>query len=108
MGAGTVAVTDVSFDQAVLKADRPVLVDFWATWCGPCRAIAPKLEELATEMAAEVVVAKVDVDSNQQTAARYGIRSIPTLILFKNGQPVDQIMGNVPKEKLVEMIRKHK
>lgn len=107
MGAGTVAVTDGNFETAVLQAERPVLVDFWATWCGPCRAIAPKLEELATEMSTEVVIAKVDVDVNQQTAARYGIRSIPTLILFKGGQPVEQVMGNVPKEKLVEMIRKH-
>jgi thioredoxin 1 len=107
MSAATVNVTDSTFAEAVLSSATPVLVDFWATWCGPCRAIAPKLEELATEMSAEVVVAKVDVDTNQQTAARYGIRSIPTLILFKGGQPVEQVMGNVPKEKLVEMIRKH-
>jgi len=107
MGQGTKAVTDSSFDQDVLKSGKPVLVDFWATWCGPCRAIAPKLEEIAGEMPDQVVIAKVDVDSNQETAAKYGIRSIPTMILFKNGQPVDQLMGNVPKEQIIGLIQKH-
>lgn len=107
MGQGTKAVTDSSFDQDVLKSGKPVLVDFWATWCGPCRAIAPKLEEIAGEMPDQVVIAKVDVDTNQATAAKYGIRSIPTMILFKNGQAVDQLMGNVPKEQIIGLIQKH-
>lgn len=104
--ANTLPVTDANFENEVLQSSTPVLVDFWAEWCGPCRAIAPKLEEIAGEMGGKVKIMKLDVDANQQTAAKYGIRSIPTMILFKNGQPVDQVMGNLPKENIVEFISK--
>lgn len=107
MGQNTKPVTDGTFETDVLKANTPVLVDFWAEWCGPCKAVGPKLEEIAQEMGAKVVIAKVDVDANQNTAAQYGIRSIPTMILFKGGKPVDQIMGNHPKESIVDFISKH-
>lgn len=107
MGQATTPVTDSSFQQDVLKADGPVLVDFWAEWCGPCKALGPKLEEIAGEMGGKVKIVKLNVDDNNQTAAQFGIRSIPTMILFKGGQPVDQIMGNHPKENIVSFITKH-
>ena len=107
MGQFTKPVTDSSFENDVLKSDKPVLVDFWAEWCGPCKAIGPKLEEIGQEMGAQVTIAKVDVDNNQQTAAKFGIRSIPTMILFKGGKPVGQIMGNQPKENIVSFISQH-
>lgn len=107
LGQNTVPVTDSSFEQEVLKSNTPVLVDFWAEWCGPCKAIGPKLEEIAGEMSSQVKVVKVDVDSNQESAAKFGIRSIPTMILFKGGKPVDQIMGNQPKENIISFISKH-
>jgi thioredoxin 1 len=107
VGQNTVAVTDQSFENEVLKASTPVLVDFWAEWCGPCKAVAPKLEEIAGEMGAKVKIAKLDVDNNQEYASKFGIRSIPTMILFKGGKPVDQIMGNQPKENIVNFISRH-
>lgn len=92
-----ITATDQNFDQEVIKSDKPVLVDFWAVWCGPCRMIAPVVEELANEYDGKAVVAKLNVDENPQVSMKYGIRSIPTLLIFKNGQVVDQIVGAVPK-----------
>lgn len=105
MSQNTKQITDSEFDAATKSG--LVLVDFWATWCGPCRAIAPKLEEIAAEMGDKVKIVKLDVDNNQESAAKFGIRSIPTMILFKNGKPVDQVMGNLPKENIVSFIEKH-
>lgn len=96
----TVAVTDTSFEADVLNAPGPVLVDFWAGWCGPCKAIAPALEELSTELAGQVTIAKVDIDENPGTPAKYGVRGIPTMLLFKNGQVVAQKVGAMPKSML--------
>lgn len=107
MGSNTFATTDAAFDTDVLKSDTPVLVDFWAEWCGPCRALAPKLDQIATEFAGKLKVYKVDIDSNQDTPATYGVRGVPTLILFKNGQQVDTIVGNHPLENIVAVLNKH-
>jgi len=98
------AVTDASFEQEVLKSDVPVLVDFWAEWCGPCRMVSPIVEELGKEYDGKLKVAKVDVDSNTQIATQYGIMSIPSLLFFKNGEVVDQIVGAVPKKALVDRL----
>lgn len=98
--AKLLAVTEETFDQEVLRAGLPVLVDFWAEWCGPCRMVAPIVEELATEYAGRVKVAKVDVDDNQRLAMRYSIMSIPTLGVFKGGELVDRIVGYMPKQEL--------
>ena len=95
-----IAFTDATFDQEVLKSDKPVLVDFWAEWCGPCRMVGPVVEELAGEYEGIAKVGKVDVDSNPQVSMQYGIRSIPSLLVFKGGQVVDQIVGAVPKSSL--------
>ncbi|MBP7845236.1 MAG: thioredoxin [Proteobacteria bacterium] len=100
------SVTDTSFEQDVLQANVPVLVDFWATWCGPCRAMAPKLEEISTQFNGKVKVVKLDVDANPQVPSQFGIRGIPTLILFKGGQMVDQIVGNQPREVIEGLINK--
>jgi len=97
-------VGDNDFQSNVVSSDTPVLVDFWATWCGPCRALAPVLEDMATEYAGRITIAKVDVDSNQSTAAEYGVRSIPTLLLFKGGQVIGQLVGNIPKQRLQEFV----
>lgn len=99
-------LTDATFDQEVIKATTPVVVDFWATWCGPCKMIAPILEEVATELDGKIKVTKVDVDSNTKTAGRYNIQSIPSLIIFKNGQEVDRVIGAMPKSALVARLNK--
>jgi len=100
----TVAVTDSNFEEMVVKASGPVLVDFWATWCRPCQMIAPILEELSGEYEGKLTIAKLDVDQNQQTAQRYRVMSIPTMILFKNGEPVSNMVGFKPKEALKQEI----
>ncbi|HTP13900.1 MAG TPA: thioredoxin [Bacteroidota bacterium] len=102
-----VEVTDTNFQSEVLKSDKPVLLDFWAEWCGPCKMIAPVVEELANEYDGKLKVGKVDVDANQQTSMQYGVRSIPTLLIFKGGRVVDQLVGAVPKRILAEKITKH-
>jgi thioredoxin 1 len=99
-----VAVTDTNFEEEVIRAEQPVLVDFWAAWCGPCRMIAPMIEELAVEFHGRAKVVKLDVDHNPQTAMQFGIRSIPTLLFFKDGQVVDQLIGASSKRTLVEKL----
>ncbi|MEB3198771.1 MAG: thioredoxin [Candidatus Sericytochromatia bacterium] len=94
-------VSDASFQNDVLESNTPVLVDFWATWCGPCKMIAPVLEELAKEQAGKLTVAKLDVDQNAASAQKYSVMSIPTLILFKNGQPAERLVGFMSKEQLM-------
>ena len=100
-------VTDETFNQEVLKSDTPTLVDFWAVWCGPCRMVAPVVDEIAREQAGKLKVMKLDVDENQSTAMAYGVMSIPTLILFKNGQPVERIVGFRPKGDMEKKILPH-
>lgn len=106
-GANTRPVTDQSFDSDVLKASVPVLVDFWAEWCGPCKALGPKLEEIAGELKDKVRIVKLNVDENPSMPAKYGVRGIPTMILFKDGKEVDQIVGNHPKENILALLKKH-
>jgi len=106
-GNGIVEVTDANFDQDVLKSDQPVLVDFWATWCGPCRALAPIVDELAKDYQGKLKVGKMDVDANSSTPMRYKVTGIPTLLVFKGGQVVEQIVGYRPKEAIAQAIDKH-
>jgi thioredoxin 1 len=100
----SVKVTDESFDSDVLKADGPVLVDFWAEWCGPCKQIAPALEQIADEFAGKVTVAKLNIEESPTTPSRYGVRGIPTMMLFKGGQMASMKVGAMPKQKIVEWL----
>ncbi len=100
-------VTDQTFEQEVLRSDQPVLVDYWAAWCGPCRMVAPVLEQVAEEKSEKLRIAKLDVDANPITAGRYGVRAIPTMILFKAGREVERLVGYMPKERLLQQIGPH-
>ena len=101
------AITDDQFESEVINSGTPVLVDFWAEWCGPCKAVAPTLEELAEDYDGRLKIVKVDIDENREAASRFGIRSIPSLLLFKDGAEVDRILGALPKQQLAEKIDKH-
>lgn len=105
--ADPIHVTDADFETAILKADKPALVDFWADWCGPCRMIAPSVKAIAEEYGDKMVVAKMDVDDNPAVPGRYGIVGIPTLMLFKDGEVVERITGALPKERIVAQILPH-
>jgi thioredoxin 1 len=99
-----ITLTDENFESEVINSDKPVLIDFWAVWCGPCRIIAPIVEELATEYDGKIKIGKLDVDNNQQAAIKYGVRSIPTLLIFKGGKVVDTIIGAVPKNHIIQRL----
>ena len=100
-------ITDQSFQEMVLNSDKPVLVDFWAVWCGPCRTLGPIIEEVANDFVGKAIVGKVDVDNNQQVSVDYGIRNIPTVLIFKNGEVVDKIVGVASKEVISEKLSAH-
>jgi thioredoxin 1 len=106
MGHNTISVTDANFESTVVKSSVPVLVDFWAPWCGPCVAIAPTLEQLAEEFKGRVTIAKMNVDENANTPSQFGVRSIPYLVIMKNGKVVDSAVGAIPKAKLIDMLNK--
>ena len=106
-GPNTLTFTDSSFDQDVLRAETPVLVDFWAEWCGPCKTMGPTIDVVATEYVGKAKIGKLDVDSNDKTAARYNIRGIPTLLLFKGGQVVEQRVGAIGKADVEKMLDSH-
>jgi thioredoxin len=101
-----IEITDSNFEQEVIKCDVPVLIDFWAIWCGPCKVIAPVVEEIASEYEGKLKVGKLDVDNNPNTAVKYGIRSIPTLMVFSNGQVSDQMIGALPKAQIVNRLER--
>lgn len=105
--ANVITLTDANFETEVLKSDKPVLIDFWAEWCGPCRAIAPTIDELAGEYSGKVKVMKLNVDENPEVPGKFRIRGIPTLLMFKNGQLVDQLVGAHPKTSIAEMMTKN-
>ncbi|MES2965942.1 MAG: thioredoxin [Bdellovibrionota bacterium] len=105
MAANISNTSDTAFEADVIKDSVPVLVDFWAEWCGPCKALAPKLEEIAGELAGKAKIVKVDVDANPDSAAKYGVRGIPTLVLFKDGKEVGRLVGNQPKDAIVTMLK---
>lgn len=107
MGQNTQPTTDQSFEKDVLQSSVPVLVDFWAAWCRPCLALAPKLEEVAGELGSKIKVVKLNIDENPDAPSRYNVKGIPTMILFKNGQEIDQIVGNHPKENILALLQKH-
>jgi thioredoxin 1 len=107
MAENVLNVTDGTFEQEVLKAEVPVLVDFWAEWCGPCRMVSPTVEAIAKDYGGKLRVAKVNVDENAQTPSRYGIRGIPTLLIFKDGEVKEQLVGNHPRDNIEKAIEKH-
>ncbi|MDO9593827.1 MAG: thioredoxin [Lutibacter sp.] len=102
-----IEVTDATFDEVVLKSDKPVMVDFWAAWCGPCRMVAPIMDQLTAEYDGKAVIVKVDVDANQKFAAEYGVRNIPTVLVFKNGEVVEKQVGVAPKATYAQKIEAH-
>ena len=106
MGANTIEITDANFEKEVLESGVPVLVDFWAAWCGPCRALAPTVDQIAADYQGRVKVGKLDVDANAGAASRFGIRGIPTLLVFKGGQVREQIVGAVPKDQIAKALDK--
>lgn len=107
MAQNTQPVTDANFETEVIKASNLVLVDFWAEWCGPCRSLAPKLEEVAVEMTGKVKVLKMNVDENPKTPSQFGIRGIPAMLLFKDGKQVGELIGNQPKDNITEFLKSH-
>ena len=107
MGAHTIEITDTNFESEVEKSDVPVLIDFWAAWCAPCRALAPTIDQIAEEYQGKVKVGKLDVDANSSLSARFQIQGIPTLLLFKDGQVKEQLVGALPKDTIVSAISKH-
>ena len=102
-----IEVTDSTFESEVIKADKPVLVDFWAPWCGPCRAVGPILAEIATEREQQLKIVKVNIDDNQRYAMKLGVMSVPTMVLFKDGNPVDKFVGAFPKRGILERVERH-